>query len=166
MKTADEIWKTCCALHNWLLEVDGLDARWEQGIPTSVWEGAEGDHDVQDIEMMGGALCGVDMQTFNMQRFDCSGMGPANDHEENDSGGEEDEDLDQDSGRGGTVDDEEQEDELEHEQASNPRGIRVVREMTSLAFRSKLVTHFDIASQKSEVQWPTRKDVEQEPNIN
>jgi hypothetical protein len=29
---------TCCALHNWLLEVDGLDDKWEQGVPSS-WEG-------------------------------------------------------------------------------------------------------------------------------
>ena len=27
---ADKIWKTCCALHNWLLEIDGLDKCWEQ----------------------------------------------------------------------------------------------------------------------------------------
>ena len=27
-KTVDSVWKTCCALHNWLLEVDGLDNTW------------------------------------------------------------------------------------------------------------------------------------------
>jgi hypothetical protein len=30
--TTDMIWKTCCALHNWLLEVDGLDEQWDQGV--------------------------------------------------------------------------------------------------------------------------------------
>jgi hypothetical protein len=25
---AEKIWCPCCALHNWLLEVDGLDAKW------------------------------------------------------------------------------------------------------------------------------------------
>ena len=34
---ADKIWKTCCALHNWLLEIDGLDKCWEQGV-ASDWE--------------------------------------------------------------------------------------------------------------------------------
>jgi len=29
LKDADRIWKTCCALHNVLLEVDGLDDKWE-----------------------------------------------------------------------------------------------------------------------------------------
>jgi hypothetical protein len=35
--TTDAIWKTCCALHNWLLEVDGRDKKWVHGVP-SVWE--------------------------------------------------------------------------------------------------------------------------------
>ena len=25
----DQIWKTCCALHNWLLQIDGLDTAWD-----------------------------------------------------------------------------------------------------------------------------------------
>jgi len=33
----DKIWKTCCALHNWLLEIDGFDDCWENGVP-SKWE--------------------------------------------------------------------------------------------------------------------------------
>jgi hypothetical protein len=28
----DPVWFTCCALHNWLLEVDGLDEQWESGV--------------------------------------------------------------------------------------------------------------------------------------
>lgn len=37
---ADEVWKTCCALHNWLLEVDGLDSQY-----VSDWAGSMGDVD-------------------------------------------------------------------------------------------------------------------------
>ncbi len=35
----DNIWLTCCALHNWLLEIDGLtDAEWsEVSMPVSDW---------------------------------------------------------------------------------------------------------------------------------
>ena len=33
----DQLWKTCCALHNMLLDVDGLSERWENGV-RSVWE--------------------------------------------------------------------------------------------------------------------------------
>jgi hypothetical protein len=37
----DSVWFTCCALHNWLLELDGLYNKWVGGIQTVVseWEG-------------------------------------------------------------------------------------------------------------------------------
>jgi len=38
---------TCCALHNWLLDVDGLDAQWEHGTQGD-WEGSWGLHDEAD----------------------------------------------------------------------------------------------------------------------
>ena len=28
IQAVDQIWLTCCALHNWLLKIDGLDAEW------------------------------------------------------------------------------------------------------------------------------------------
>ena len=34
IEEVDKIWKTCCALHNWLLEIDGLDKEYT-GKPTS-----------------------------------------------------------------------------------------------------------------------------------
>ena len=30
----DQVWKTCCALHNMLLEIDGYDEMWEGVIPS------------------------------------------------------------------------------------------------------------------------------------
>jgi hypothetical protein len=44
----DNVWLTCCALHNWLLDEDGLDEMWENGVP-SKWEGELGQHDEEDI---------------------------------------------------------------------------------------------------------------------
>lgn len=32
LETTDNIFKTCCALHNMLLEVDGLDLEWKEGV--------------------------------------------------------------------------------------------------------------------------------------
>jgi hypothetical protein len=32
--TADKVWKTCCALHNLLLDADGYDEKWGEEIPT------------------------------------------------------------------------------------------------------------------------------------
>jgi hypothetical protein len=26
----NKTWLTCCALHNWLLEIDGLNAKWNE----------------------------------------------------------------------------------------------------------------------------------------
>ena len=35
VEAVDKVWLTCCALHNWLLEIDGLDADWDsQTLPT------------------------------------------------------------------------------------------------------------------------------------
>ena len=39
---------TCCALHNWLLFVDGLDDRWEDGTPSD-WEGELGEVRQDDL---------------------------------------------------------------------------------------------------------------------
>ena len=38
-KSADNIFLTCCALHNWLLSEDGLSVGWEEGTPI-IWEGS------------------------------------------------------------------------------------------------------------------------------
>ena len=42
VECADDIFLTCCALHNWLLEIDGLDKEWRHGIPSD-WEGEIGE---------------------------------------------------------------------------------------------------------------------------
>ena len=39
--SADNIWMTCCALHNWLLEIDGLSEQWNNS-GTSDYKGALG----------------------------------------------------------------------------------------------------------------------------
>ncbi len=38
----DKVWFTCCALHNWLLEIDGLNGHLRGGVPFSNWEGELG----------------------------------------------------------------------------------------------------------------------------
>ena len=37
IETCDQLWLTCCALHNMLLYEDGLDKNWEQGVKSD-WE--------------------------------------------------------------------------------------------------------------------------------
>ena len=62
--TIDNTWKTCCALHNMLLEVDGLDTD---------WEGTWGDHEPRDLSktctLINGRMSAADKE------YDCSGMG-------------------------------------------------------------------------------------------
>ena len=48
----DNIWLTCCALHNWLLDADGLDVQWENGTQGD-WEGSWGLHDQADAVRFG-----------------------------------------------------------------------------------------------------------------
>ena len=47
-KNADAAFKTCCAMRSWLLEVDGLDEEWEQGVP-SMWQGESGNFEDDDM---------------------------------------------------------------------------------------------------------------------
>ncbi|KAG7368322.1 plant transposon protein [Nitzschia inconspicua] len=49
VEVADKIFKTSVALHNWLLEVDGLADEWGEGIPLD-WEGELGRHEEHDAE--------------------------------------------------------------------------------------------------------------------
>jgi hypothetical protein len=35
----DKVWFICFALHNWLLEIDGLNGQWRGKVPLSNWEG-------------------------------------------------------------------------------------------------------------------------------
>ena len=43
----DNIWFTCCALHNLLLEIDGLHAEWsEVSMPVSDWVSNIGDYEI------------------------------------------------------------------------------------------------------------------------
>ena len=45
----DEIWLTCCALYNWLLGIDGLSNKWNDGVLVSDWEGELGRMDFNGL---------------------------------------------------------------------------------------------------------------------
>ena len=49
--TVDSVWFTCCALHNWLLEVDGVTEEWVGGVRmvVSEWEGDLGCLDYEGV---------------------------------------------------------------------------------------------------------------------
>ena len=53
----DKVFLTCCALHNKLLDIDGLDKQWEQGVP-SIWsteyDNDDGDEDNEEDNIEAG----------------------------------------------------------------------------------------------------------------
>jgi hypothetical protein len=76
--SADAIFKTCCAMHNWLLEVDGLDDEWEQG-KSSIWQGELGEFE-EDDDATQHAFALRRLRTgSSFRNYDLSGMGVAND---------------------------------------------------------------------------------------
>ena len=52
IQDVDKVWKTCCALHNFLLNVDGLNEVWEGGIQCTEYEGELGLHDESDMHTL------------------------------------------------------------------------------------------------------------------
>ncbi len=53
VEQVDKIWLTCCAFHNWLLDIDGLSEEWKEGIPViSDWEGPLADMDYEGVAQL------------------------------------------------------------------------------------------------------------------
>ena len=149
VKSADQIFLTCCALHNWLLEIDGLDERWGDGV-ASEWEGSLGDHDVNEISR---AVLNLH-NPVDVRNYDLIGLGVGSDvHFPHDDDNSivmmETEVLCNDEvPMSGVV------------QQLHPRRVQSVRLLTLNDFRSRLIVHFNIAFQKNEVRWPRcRRDV-------
>ena len=144
VESVDKIWLTCCALHNMLLEVDGLDEPWD-GVcqPTSQWEGELGNLESDDVPMAMRCL----MSPADIRAYDTSSLGTevtARRDEERDEEEEEENGTEQDDG------DEELNEDAEEE-------VRIVRKLSLKYFRSKLVEHFDIKFRRGEVVWPSRR---------
>ncbi len=75
----DEVWFTCCALHNWLLDIDGLNREWDNGVPTSDWKGTMGDMDFKGLHDGVAHTIARLSTNLNPQNYDTLGMGPGND---------------------------------------------------------------------------------------
>jgi hypothetical protein len=142
----DAIWKTCCALHNWLLEADGLDSNWENGVQQSAYCGPLGQFDPADPASQT-AFAAYRLQNPAAARnFDLSGMSPGDD--------------------AFTTAQEEQEEEAPTEEAESEEGeapsgetgtaTRVVRKLKLSYFRERLIEHFDILWRQQKIVWPRR----------
>ena len=82
VEATDKVWLTCCALHNWLLDIDGLDEVWENGVLVSVrsdWLGDLGNHDFEGLTPdVPNAIARLS-SNLDPRTHDSSGMGPGED---------------------------------------------------------------------------------------
>ena len=147
--TTRKVWLTCCALHNWLLEIDGLDKDWDSvALPVSSdWEGVLG-----DVETEGLSSNIVELATAeNLEpriTYDTSGMGPGDDVA---NAVEERHPVDLD-----------REDITDCETLDGD--VRIVKDLGLGYFRSRLVEHFDILFQQNKIEWPARRG--KQPDLN
>jgi hypothetical protein len=136
VNACDKIWKTCCALHNMLLEIDGLDKRWESGIPSD-WEGNLGMFETADVQAH---------VPFAIRRLMANSL----------------QTYDATTNHG---DDDEVEVHLADERDPNEdvplaqatvNGIRIVRHLSLKFFKGRLIEHFDIQWGRNKIEWPSR----------
>lgn len=139
--SCDKIWLTCCAFHNMLLDVDGLDVGWQNSVDASSasrWQRSAGNFDDSDIPAPIRRLHGrLGIQNHS---FDLSSMGRGNDAPSL------------------AVVEKEAYNSIEYDLAKmiEPDGTMVVRHMPLDLFRSKLVEHFKVLFTKNQIKWPSR----------
>lgn len=139
IEVCDRVWLTCCALHNFLLEEDGLDSQWD----ASKYLYEEGGHDQQDVYDFLSARNHRDILQ-GMYHWDKSGMGAGN----------EDGDVPLDAVA------EEEEDEMDVEDSAIP-----VRKMRLADFKARLIEHFDILWHRQAIRWPSRTGSAPPPQV-
>ena len=163
IEAVDNVWKTCCALHNLLLDYDGFD-------DGDDWLSDSGHFDSEDIENAIPLPIQRRLQNANdrIQRrlknpndvgsYDSSGMGVGNDRitsPEDKQDGEDNEENDEETN---TIPLPALSDEEYIENAKDNNGDIRIRLLPLRLFRSKLVQHFEILYEANMVQWSTIKD--------
>ena len=131
----DEIWLTCCALHNWLLNIDGISSQWKDGVLVSNWDGDLGWMDFDELGETIPNLIARLSTNLDPRNYNLSNMGPG----QNIVGeiyhgdcGEDEEDM-----------------EL---------GLMAPANSMSLAFfRCQLVVHFTIMFARNLIKWPKNR---------
>ncbi len=154
-QAGDRIFLICCALHNWLLEVDGLDKGWEE-VVASMWEGNLGLHDASDVQDHLPVPLQRMLSPTGLRRYDAtSDFDRTADHVNNTLI------LDEQSYRNHQL----TRRERQYEREEGVTTVRVVKNLSLPYFRKKLIEHFNIAFSKSEVQWPGKRNGEVQVNI-
>jgi hypothetical protein len=141
---ADNIWLTCCALHNMLLNVDGLSEGWKTGVQ-SHWELSSGQFDVNDIPHAIQKLINPNgTNTIALTNYDRTKFGYCSTEEEDDNDD--------------TAVDEATDDEcldLMLKQPPNHQMI-AVNSIPLRRFRMMLIENFNVRFHQQQLVWPKR----------
>jgi hypothetical protein len=143
--SVDHIWFTCCALHNWLLEIDGLTQKWVGGVQmlTSEWDGEMGALDYDGIRVdVPNALARLSTN-LDPRNYDSTGLGPGLDVVD-----ETRIMMNRDFG--------EREEDITREIEIGEDRVRHVRHLSLAVFRRLLVNHFAILFSQNKIVWPRR----------
>ena len=125
----DQVWLTCCALRNRLLEVDGMATNWKEGV-LSTWDT---ENDVVQLPFAVEKLLYPGLS----RKFDLSGMGYGDDVEQEEVNGCDDILIENDP----MIDNEDR---------------ILVSSLTMNQFRKCLIRHFNIVFHQQKVVWPKR----------
>ena len=135
IEAADNIWFTCCALHNMLLNIDGLNKKWKKGIP-SPFEGELGWHAVGDVETYAPLIFRRVRDGCDIRELDTSNFARGNDLCNN------------------LLDN--REEEIKNLKKSGEENTYKILRMRNKDFRDKLVTSFHRRWAVKDIVWPSR----------
>jgi hypothetical protein len=134
LTTVDNIWFTCCALHNLLLHADGLHERWREGVP-SLYEGDFGYHEYSMVERhVPLVFARANAGGRDIRRYDatCNIQ------------------------RTAAVYYDEEEENLEVNNNNEGRNLFRVNSTNNIQFRNAVIEHFHYLWLRNEVAWPSR----------
>jgi hypothetical protein len=153
-EVSDNIWLTCCALHNMLLDVDGLSKAWKNGA-RSHWEMESGEFRNDEIPFAIQRLIdpnGTD--EFRLRHYDASRFGYQRPPVEEGSGNEDEDDDDANYNRIRN-----RNRNCNRDEANRNNRIQsgtAVNELNFFQFRSLLIENFNIRFHEKNLQWPKR----------
>ena len=146
----DLIWLTCCALHNWLLDIDGLSDAWTgehaaTPVEESDWLGELGEHDFDGVTVGRQQIPNAILRLSNNltdRNFDSTGMGPGADVIDESNELFHSRDI---------------QSEIGYDEDGEVPLLRVVNKLSLRFFRNKLVEHFHIMWSRNKIVWPTAR---------
>jgi hypothetical protein len=159
IEVTDCIWHTCCALHNFFLQKDGLNEEWVNG--ESICTTAEySNHNENDVNNHAPRF--ITNNVANMETMDLTGMGPGDDntwpieHDVYDNDGYVLEQFDTDN-------------DIIYDETIENDVLDLAQEVNKLTlneFRKRLIENHDILFESQQLKWPSRLHQQRPINYN